>query len=67
MAIALQAEKNNVCPDAALLGVTKFLDPVYKHLKYLDHWVIRVIKKIADAEVRAEGPPVCILGDGALV
>ena len=53
--------------DAALLGVTTVLDPVSKHLKDLDHWVVRVIEEMADAEVGAEGLLVCILGDGALV
>ena len=60
-------QRNHVCLDAALLGVTTVLDPVSKHLKYLDHWVVRVIEEMADAEIGAEGPQVCILGDGALV
>ena len=58
---------NRVCPDAAILGVTTVLDPVFKHLKDIDHWVVKVIEEIADTEVGAEGPPVYIIGDGALV
>ena len=52
--------------DAALLGVTTVLDPVSKHLKDLDHWVVRFIEEMANAEVGAKGPPVCILGDDAV-
>ena len=37
-----------------------------KHLKDIYHWVVRVSEEMADAEVRAEGLPVCILGNGAL-
>ena len=58
--------RNRVYPDAALLGVTTVLDPVSKHLKDLDHWVVRFIEEMANAEVGAKGPPVCILGDDAV-
>ena len=40
---------------------------MFKHLKDIDHWVVKVIEEIADTEVGAEGPPVYIIGDGALV
>ena len=60
-------QRSCVCPDAALLGVTTVFDPVYKYLKDIDHWVVKVIEEIADTEVGAEGPPVYIIGDGALV
>ena len=60
-------KRNNVCPDAAHLEVTIVIDPVSKHLKYLNHWVVMVMKEMADAEIGAEGPPLCIIGDGTLV
>ena len=60
-------QRSCVCPDAALLGVTTVLDPVYKQLKDLDQWVVRVIEEMAGAEVVAERPSVCILGNGTLV
>ena len=60
-------QRNRVCLDAALLGVTTVIDSVSKHLKDLDHWVVRVSEGMADAEVGAEGMPFCIIGDSALV
>ena len=60
--ISSPRQRNRVCPDAALLGVTTVLDPVSKQLKDINHWVVRVIEEMADAEVGAEGPPVFILG-----
>ena len=67
VAIAIHSKDTLVCPEAAILGVKTVLDTLYKHLKYLNHWVVRVIEETADAEVGAEGPPVCILGNGDLV
>ena len=59
--------RNRVLPDAVLIGVTTVLDPVYKQLKDLDQWFVMVIEEIAGAEVVAERPSVCILGNGTLV
>ena len=58
---------NRVCPDATLFEVTAVLDPVAKHLKDLDHRVLRVIKEMADAVVGAERAPIGIFGSGTFV
>ena len=67
VAIAIHSKDTLVCPEAAILGVKTVLDTLYKHLKYLNHWVVMVMKEMADAEIGAEGPPLCIIGDGTLV